>query len=65
MNKDVKKRYVIFIFLMQTGCSTVYYPEIPGPADKVNCSIHRENSTTGTCKCEFEGKYQFKQADLF
>jgi len=46
------------------GCAAVHYPELPGPPRKVDCQVQRENSMTGTYRCEFEGEYVIQEFDI-
>ena len=50
----------IVLILLLAGCA-VYYPELPGPADKVECTIKREGSLTGEYDCKFNGHYELKK----
>lgn len=47
------------LLLLLTGCTqTPSVPKLLGPADEFHCTIDRtKGETTGTYKCEIEGRY--------
>ena len=55
---------IFLITLILSSCA-LHYPKFPGPANKIDCRIFRENSLIGNYTCTVEGEYQLEEADLF
>ena len=56
---------LLLAVLLGAGCASIYHPELPGPADHVDCQINRSGSLIGTYTCTVEGNYEMKQVSLF
>ena len=52
----------ILIILLLSGCTGIYTPRLMGPAEEVNCTINRTNSSMyGQYECHVKGKYQLNE----
>ena len=51
--------------VLLSGCTSgVHVPQLPGPADSVDCILQRHDSLEGTYRCSIKGRYQMEKIKL-